>query len=72
MYEYKVLTERDSRMAGKFNPEALESLLNNHAREGWRLVEGFTAASLWKSTRSEIVMILERQAHGHGEAGPPT
>jgi hypothetical protein len=60
MLEYKVLTERDSRFSGAFDPEALEHVLNDYAADGWRLAEGFMAASLWKSVKAEIVLILER------------
>jgi hypothetical protein len=61
MLEYKVLTQRDARFSGAFDPDALERELNAHAAEGWRLAEGFVASSLWKSVKSEIVVILERQ-----------
>lgn len=60
MVEYKVLTERDSRISGSFDPDSLESALNSYAAEGWRVVEGFLASSLWKSLKAEIVVILER------------
>lgn len=60
MYEYKVLTERDSRFAGRFDLDALESTLNSYAAEGWRVVEGFVATSLMKSARADVVMVLER------------
>jgi hypothetical protein len=60
MPEYKVLTKRDSRLSGKFDPDALEAALNEYAVEGWRVVQGFTAASLWKSLRTDIIVILER------------
>jgi hypothetical protein len=60
--EYKVLTERDSRFSGSFDPESLETTLNSYATEGWRVVSGFTAASVWKSAKSEIMIVLERVA----------
>ena len=60
MLEYKVLTERDKMFSGTFDPDALERVLNEYAADGWRLAEGFMAASLWKSLKAEIVMILER------------
>jgi hypothetical protein len=60
--EYKVLTERDSRFSGSFDPESLETTLNSYATEGWRVVSGFMANSLWKSAKSEIVIVLERAA----------
>jgi hypothetical protein len=58
--EYKVLTERDARFSGSFDPENLERTINSYAAEGWRVVSGFTAASVWKSLKSEIVIVLER------------
>jgi hypothetical protein len=58
--EYKVLTERDSRFSGSFDPDSLEATLNHYGAEGWRVVSGFTAASIWKSVKSEIVFVLER------------
>ncbi len=61
MYEYKIVTERDSRFSGRFDQESLEATLNSYADEGWRLVEGFLAASLWKSIKAEVVLILERE-----------
>lgn len=60
MVEYKVLTERDSVFAGRFDPDVLEQTLNSYAAEGWRVVEAFLAASLWKSMKAEILLILER------------
>ena len=60
--EYKVLTERDSRFSGSFDPEGLEATLNSYGSEGWRVISGFTANSVWKSTKSEIMIILERSA----------
>lgn len=60
MVEYKVLTQRDSRFLGKFDPQVLESALNSYAAEGWRVVQSFLTASLWKSSKAEIVVILER------------
>jgi len=58
--EYKVLTERDSRFSGSFDHESLETTLNSYASEGWRVISGFTASSVWKSSKSEIMIVLER------------
>ncbi len=60
MFEYKVLTERDAKFSGKFDLNALEGTLNDYAADGWRLVESFIASNLWKSSKAEMVMILER------------
>ena len=60
MYEYKVLTERDKRFTGGFDPDTLEATLNSYASEGWRLVDAVSTANLMKSTKAELIMILER------------
>jgi hypothetical protein len=59
--QYKVIIERDSKFSGRFDPEHLESALNAHAADGWRVVSGFGVASLWKNMRSEVIVILERE-----------
>lgn len=69
---YKVITQRDAFFASKFNPEALEQLLNEHAREGWRVVSmtatdvGSFFGSFWGkgggAARQELVVLLERDA----------
>ncbi|HEY3713235.1 MAG TPA: DUF4177 domain-containing protein [Jatrophihabitantaceae bacterium] len=60
MIEYRVLSERDGRFSGNFDPTVLEDPLNSYAAEGWRVVQSFLTASVWKSTKAEIVVILER------------
>ena len=36
-YEYKVLELREKMIGGKMSGEKLENVLNDHARQGWRL-----------------------------------
>lgn len=60
--QYKVLTEKDRRFTGGFNPESLETALNSYAAEGWRVVGSFAASSVWKSMNAEIIVILEGDA----------
>jgi hypothetical protein len=36
-YEYKVLELREKLIGGKMSGDKLEQILNQHAREGWRL-----------------------------------
>jgi Domain of unknown function (DUF4177) len=57
--EYKVLTQRD-KFFGSFDPESLETTLNSYGSEGWRVISGFPANSLWKSMSSEIMGPDER------------
>lgn len=60
MYEYKVLTERDKRFTGGFDPDTLEATLNSYASEGWRLVDAVSTGNLMKTAKAELIMILER------------
>jgi hypothetical protein len=50
--EYKVLS-------GPFNTDELESDLNSHAAEGWRVAGTFQALS-WMKSRTPTVIVLER------------
>jgi hypothetical protein len=50
--EYKVLS-------GPFNAGKLESDLNGHAAEGWRVAGTFQAIS-WIKSRTPTVIVLER------------
>jgi hypothetical protein len=50
--EYKVLS-------GPFNASRLESDLNRHAAEGWRVVGTFQAIS-WMKSKTPTVILLER------------
>jgi Domain of unknown function (DUF4177) len=61
MYQYKILTERDARFSGQFDLETLETTVNSYADEGWRVTDGFTVSSVWKNSKTEIVVILERE-----------
>ena len=68
MFEYKIHTQRDKTFSGAFDPTEFEAALNAHAADGWPLAEGFMVSSLWKSMKSEIVLILERLLHTTGPA----
>jgi len=61
MLEYKILTERDSRFSGKFDLDQLETALNSYATEGWKIAGGLSASSIWKSSKTEILIFLERE-----------
>ncbi|KRF05871.1 hypothetical protein ASG88_20450 [Nocardioides sp. Soil777] len=36
-YEYKVVEIREKMLGGKMSGDKLETMLNEHARQGWRL-----------------------------------
>jgi hypothetical protein len=59
MTAYKVMPEQDSAFRGKFDAESIESTLNEHAAEGWRLVGSFSVTNL-KTFGGQVMMILER------------
>lgn len=68
MVEYKVVSQRDKVLSGSFDLDALEKTLNTYAVEGWRLSQSLLASSIWKSAKSQIVMVLERPLGGSGES----
>ena len=61
-HQYKVLTQKDRFMSGKFNPEVLETALNGYASEGWRVI-GVTTGEIGGGLgkREEMIFILERE-----------
>jgi Domain of unknown function (DUF4177) len=67
--EYTVITQRDEFFKSKFNPEALEELINRYAAEGWRVVSMTATDSFFDSfwakgggaARQELVVLLERK-----------
>jgi hypothetical protein len=59
--QYKVLTQRDRRFSGKFNPEALELAINGYAVDGWVVKAAVTAEFKGGlSTREELIVIMEK------------
>lgn len=59
---YKVLTQKDKWLSGKFDPESLEKALNSYGSQGWRVRTGDTASfpGFLTSDREELITILER------------
>ncbi|MBS9373033.1 DUF4177 domain-containing protein [Rhodococcus sp. B50] len=45
MYSYKVIEIREGMLGGKMSGGKLEKILNDHAREGWRL-KAITSADI--------------------------
>ena len=62
MKEYKVLSRKDKAVSGKFDSKNLEKILNDHAKNGWRLVATTSASvkGFLGGKRDEILLILER------------
>ncbi len=56
---YKVLTERDSLVLGKFEPEDLERMLNELGVEGWRVKAAVHTQNAWKRFNTSLLVILE-------------
>lgn len=61
-YEYKILSQKDKLLSGKFDPANLEIAINAYAQQGWRVLACTTAdiTGLGPS-RQEFIAILERQ-----------
>ena len=61
MKEYKVLSQKDKFMSGKFDPELLEKAINAYAEQGWSVVSMATATiPSFTGSREEMIVILER------------
>jgi hypothetical protein len=61
MKEYKVLTQKDKFIGGKFDPVKLETALNSYAEQGWRVVATATAqVPGLAGNREEIILVMER------------
>ena len=65
--QYKVITMKDRFFSGKFDPQKLETMLNDYAAERWTLKAATTAEMPaiggiggLAGTREEIIFILER------------
>ncbi len=68
---YKVITQRDEFFKSKFNPEALQNLINKYASDGWRVVSltatdvgSWVGSFLGKgggASRQELIVLLERK-----------
>ena len=60
--EYKVLTQRDERVAGAFAPDKLEPVLNAYAAHGWHVVSVATVPvpDAAGGQRNEMIAILGR------------
>ena len=61
MKQYKVLTMKEKFLPGRFDPEAMEAVLNSHASEGWIVKAMATAKIRGFAHREELVVILERE-----------
>lgn len=61
-YEYKILSQKDKLLSGKFDPANLEIAINAYAQQGWRVLACTTAdiTGLGPS-RQEFIAVLERQ-----------
>ena len=61
MKEYKIMTQKDKFMSGKFDPETLETAINAYAAEGW-VIKSVATADIpsFGGARQEIIVIFER------------
>jgi Domain of unknown function (DUF4177) len=62
---YKVVTQKDKWFSGKFDPVLLEGLLNDLARDGWRVVSMVSASRegvLTGGGKDELIVLLENDS----------
>jgi hypothetical protein len=63
-YEYKVVEVRDSLFRGKQSSDALQSLLNEHARQGWKfshMMSDDIKGRLGIGSTSGVLIVFERR-----------
>ena len=63
MKKYKVISQRDKWFSGTFDPARLESILNEHAADGWRVVSMASASRegmLTGGSKDELIILLEK------------
>lgn len=74
MKEYLILSQKDKWFSGRFDPEILQQVINDHARKGW-VVKAMTNTSregaLMGGGRDELIVLLERDVKA-AAAPPPT
>ncbi|MFP5335435.1 MAG: DUF4177 domain-containing protein [Actinomycetes bacterium] len=67
MYEYRVVQLREGLVGGKLSADKLEKLLNENARQGWRL-KTITAADvkgrIGPGATEGLLVTFERSATG--------
>jgi hypothetical protein len=62
MAQYKVMTQKDRFLSGKFDPEKLEAAINSYAEQGWRVISVATAEiSRGMGNREELLVFMERE-----------
>lgn len=62
-YEYKVVEVRDSLFRGKQSSDALQDLLNEHARQGWKfshMMSDDIKGRLGIGSTSGVLVVFER------------
>ena len=62
MKQYKVLSQKDSLVMGKFDPDKLERTLNALARQGWTVKAAVSSDMIGviPGSRDQVIVILER------------
>lgn len=63
MKRYKIITQKDKWFSGRFDPEALEKLLNELSQQGWSVVSMVTASReglMVGGGKDELIVLLEQ------------
>ena len=61
MKEYKIMSQKDKLLSGKFDPELLEKAINAYAEQGWNVVSMATASVPgFTGPRDEMIVLFER------------
>jgi hypothetical protein len=70
MKEYLILSQKDKWFSGRFDPQILQQVINDHARQGWE-VKSMTNTSrdgvLMGGNKDELIILLEREVPTQGQ-----
>lgn len=73
MKEYLILSQKDKWFSGRFDPEILQQVINDHAKKGW-VVKAMTNTSregaLMGGGRDELLVLLERDVKAPAAVTP--
>lgn len=70
MKEYLIISQKDKWFTGRFDAATLTKVLNDHAKQGWRVITMATASRetlISIQDKDELIVLLERDVPTQGE-----
>jgi hypothetical protein len=70
MKEYLIISQKDKWFSGRFDAATLTKVLNDHAKQGWRVITMATASRetlVSIQDKDELIVLLERDVPTQGQ-----